>query len=483
MLILSFYYYKKITAATDYLGGARKMRAAAGIISVQVSAAAVPLFIFLPEAAEKNNGLLSGIIISCAVITGIAASYMLMSERLRVYTEISNDSRTLPSYLSSRFSDASGGLRAFSAAIITVFMLLLAAYAMSSAAELAAKCFKSNSISVLLIIGMATAVYLYLGGIPSSVRSDSYRSLLIFASLLAVLIYTLLSFFGDRTDSAFSALNDLPETIKGQSVTFTEIISYAGIALGFFGMPTVIKKYIITKERKPPKRIVLLPVLWCAVCACGLLLICFLAGKQTSLSEALTDYLENMREIREPEKQLFPDFLEAFTFVGYLSALIAVADSSLLAAASAFSNDIYAVSINSGCDAKHLLKINRLTVIAATVAAFLLAAGNNRVSVMEPALIWAVMGASFGPVLLFSLYCRRLTVSGAVCSVASGLLGVLIWKFIFSSFGGLFAVYELIPAFLFSTAVLYAVSYADRQKPSARVLNEYGRMHEIMKMR
>ena len=179
---------------------------------------------------------------------------------------------------------------------------------------------------------------------------------------------------------------------------------------------------------------------------------------------------------------IFNAVIDSLLFVSLLILLMAITDGAILAAAATFSADIFNTSLTHETDEKKRLISNKITVVITGFAAFLLALGEETLSIMEPDFIWATMGACFGPVILFSLYCRRLTSRGAVASMTTGLLVVLIWKFILSSLGGIFSLYELIPGFLLSTVVLYTVSYLDRQKPTPQMLNEFGRMREMVKM-
>ena len=55
---------------------------------------------------------------------------------------------------------------------------------------------------------------------------------------------------------------------------------------------------------------------------------------------------------------------------------------------------------------------------------------------------WAGLGASFGPVILASLYWRGMRRAGAIAGVLAGGVTVIVWKRLE---GGLFDLYEIVP--------------------------------------
>lgn len=478
MLLQAFVWYKKTTTAKVYISSDRKTSISAAVVSAQMTATAVPLFLILPQAAVSDGGLIKGIIIGISVVAGTVATYLLTAERLRIYSEITGDSRTVPSYISARFKDSTGWLRAFSASLTTVFMILLAAYTISSAADIVSTTFGVSKASSALMVTVGSVVFLYLGGISASIFADRLRSLIVFGTVIAVFGFILIEFIVGENDH--SSVRLIPEMLRSQSVTAENVFSCIGIALGCLGFPSVIKRFLLIKERKPAKRHCLQSIVWCMVCSAGVLFIIYIALSEPSVTTFMQDFLGSLEG--EGHVLIFNAVIDSLLFVSMLLVLMAITDGAILSATATFSADIFNASLTHETDEKKRLFANKITVVVIGFAAFLLALGEETMPIMEPDFIWATMGSCFGPVILFSLYCRRLTSRGAVASMTSGLLVVLIWKFILSSLGGIFGLYEIIPGFAISTVVLYVVSYLDRQKPTPRMLNEFGRMRELVKM-
>ena len=478
MLLQAFVWYKKTTTAKVYISSDRKTSTSAAVVSAQMTATTIPLFLIMPQVVMSEGGLIKGIIISVFVIAGTVAAYLLMAERLRIYSEITGDCRTVPSYISSRFKDSTGWLRAFSASLTTVFMVLLASYTISTAANITSMTFGLSKVSASLLVSVGSVFFLYLGGISASIFADRLRSLVVLGTVIAVFGFILVELIVGNNDH--SSVRMIPDMIRSQSISAESICSCIGIALGCFGFPSVIKRFLLIKERKPSKRFCVPTLIWSVICSAGVLLISYMVLSEPSVTAFMQEFLGSLENGQSVV--IFNAVIDSLLFVSLLILLMAITDGAILAAAATFSADIFNTSLTHETDEKKRLISNKITVVITGFAAFLLALGEETLSIMEPDFIWATMGACFGPVILFSLYCRRLTSRGAVASMTTGLLVVLIWKFILSSLGGIFSLYELIPGFLLSTVVLYTVSYIDRQKPTPQMLNEFGRMREMVKM-
>lgn len=478
LFLQSFFWSKRISTSKFYISSDRKTPTGTSMISSIMTTCTIPMFLILPTVATTEGGLTKSIIIGLSIIIGSTITYLLIGERLRIYSEITGDSQTVPSYISSRFKDTTGWLRAFAASLITVFMILLAAHTLSTAASITAITFGMSKTSTSVLICGGSLLCLYLGGMSSSTAADRIRSIIIFGTVLAVFIFLLFELIVGDNDH--SSVKFIPKVLSSETISVETVFSCLGMSLGCIGFPTAIKRILMIKERKPAKRFCISPLIWCTVTTAGIFLISFIAITNPAPTTFITEILVGL-ENGHPNI-IFNAVIDSLVFVSFLLAIMSITEGSILAAAATFSSDIFNTSITHETDEKKKLIANKVTVLSVGFTAFLLALGNNAMPIMEPSFIWATMGSCFGPVILFSLYCRRLTTKGAVASMTAGLLTVLIWKFILSSIGGIFSVYEILPGFIVSTIVLYLVSYIDRQKPSDRMLNEFGRMCEIVKM-
>ena len=116
--------------------------------------------------------------------------------------------------------------------------------------------------------------------------------------------------------------------------------------------------------------------------------------------------------------------------------------------------------------------VARASVILIAVIAVFLANNPNSSVFRVVSFAWAGFGAAFGPVMLFSLFWKRTTKWGALAGMISGGAMVFIWKFVIAKIGGVFAIYELLPAFIIASVFIVIVSLIDK-KPSLEIVNEF----------
>lgn len=157
---------------------------------------------------------------------------------------------------------------------------------------------------------------------------------------------------------------------------------------------------------------------------------------------------------------------------GILACTMSTSDSQLLAAASSFSENILGDVFHAQMSEKKKVTLARLTVVVIAVIGVFLARDPNGSVFKIVSFAWAGFGAAFGPLMLLSLYWRRTTKAGAIAGMISGGAMVFIWKYGVARLGGAFQVYELLPAFLVSLAVILVVSLLTPE-PEAAVLEEF----------
>jgi len=118
----------------------------------------------------------------------------------------------------------------------------------------------------------------------------------------------------------------------------------------------------------------------------------------------------------------------------------------------------------------------RATVVGVAAVAIILAWNPNSSVFRVVSFAWAGFGAAFGPTMLLALFWRRSNRKGALAGMIAGGLMIFIWKFGISRLGGVFAIYELLPAFLIGLAVNVIVSLMTKE-PSMVVTKIYDEVH------
>ncbi|MFA6733785.1 MAG: sodium:proline symporter, partial [Sphaerochaetaceae bacterium] len=112
---------------------------------------------------------------------------------------------------------------------------------------------------------------------------------------------------------------------------------------------------------------------------------------------------------------------------------------------------------------KEVLMVSRISVIAITLIAIFLAMDQNSSVFRIVSYAWAGFGATFGPAILASVFWKKATRKGCIAAMISGGVTVIVWK---QLHGGLFDLYELLPAFIIATLFLVVFSLLDKSDNS-----------------
>ena len=143
---------------------------------------------------------------------------------------------------------------------------------------------------------------------------------------------------------------------------------------------------------------------------------------------------------------------------GILAATISSSDSYLLIAASAFAKNIYQGIYKKDATDKQVMTVTRITLLAIALIGIFIAMDEQSVIFKVVSFAWAGFGATFGPIMLFSLFWKRTNRAGAIAGMVGGAAMVFLWKLVISKLGGAFAIYELLPALIFSSICIVVAS-------------------------
>ena len=157
---------------------------------------------------------------------------------------------------------------------------------------------------------------------------------------------------------------------------------------------------------------------------------------------------------------------------GILASTMSTASSQLLAAASSVSQDIVQETLHIRLTDKQSMVLARLTVVLISILGIIIARNPDSSVFQIVSFAWAGFGASFGPLIICALYWKRTTWQGGLAGMIVGGAMVFIWKYLIAPMGGVFAVYELLPAFLLSLVAIVIVSLATKA-PDETILKEF----------
>ncbi|MBJ8028794.1 sodium/proline symporter PutP [Bacillus cereus group sp. N21] len=464
MLVIGYFAYKQTSNLTDYMLGGRTLGPAVTALSAGAADMSGWLLMGLPGAMFSVG--LSSSWIAIGLTLGAYANWIYVAPRLRTYSEIANNSITIPEFLEHRFHDASHMLRLVSGLVIMIFFTFYVASGFVSGAVLFENSFGLNYHVGLLIVGSVVVAYTLFGGFLAVSWTDFVQGIIMVVALILVPIVTIMNVngLGPAFDTIKSIDPALLDIFKGTSVL--GIISLFAWGLGYAGQPHIIVRFMAissVKEIKSARRIGMSWMIFSVVGAMftGLIGIAYYSKAGLKLSDPETIFVE-LGNI------LFHPLITGFLLAAILAAIMSTISSQLLVTSSAVTEDIYRTFFKRSASDRELVFVGRMAVLVIALIGCGLAFKQNDTILALVGYAWAGFGSSFGPVVLLSLYWKRMTKWGALAGMIAGAATVITWtqfKFL-KDF-----LYEMIPGFTASLLAIIIISLLT--KPSKEVEKQF----------
>lgn len=478
MMAIGLVCYRKTKNSEDYFLGGRSLNGWVAALSAQASDMSGWLLMGLPGAIYALGT--GQIWIAVGLAIGTILNWIFVASRLRRYTIRAGNALTMPEFFENRFHDHSKVLRVASSLFIMIFFLVYTASGFSAGAKLFSAVFGIDYIWALVIGVFVILVYTFLGGFLAVCWTDFVQGLMMLVSLMIVPLFAVTLIGGP--DKTIEVLNGLgtnylnPMYSGGEPVGFIGIISQLAWALGYFGMPHILVRFMAIRDEREVRKSRKVAIVWVVL---SLSIACFLGiiGRAFFVDAPISNS-ENV--FIEMIGKIFTDyfgipFVGGLLLCGILAAIMSTADSQLLVTASSISEDVYKGVIFKKASEKSMLLVSRITVLVVSVIAFIIALDPNSSVMGLVSNAWAGFGATFGPVVLLGLFWRRANRAGAACGMICGGLTVIVWDYI--SFGsttlaGYTGLYSLVPGFLVGIVLMILVSLLTKA-PSAEILQEF----------
>lgn len=484
MLGVGIYFYKKSKSQTDYFLGGRNLNPWVTSMSAQASDMSGWLLMGLPGTAfllTKDNGMAEAFWTALGLAVGTYLNWLLLAKRLRKYSEYTNNSITIPTYLENRFKDKTHIIKMISAVFIVIFFLIYTAAQFSAGAKLFNAVFGLDYMWALLIGAVVIVSYTFLGGFLAVCWTDLIQGILMFFAIITLPIIAVIKIGGGaETFDLAASIAKVPEgfgltewTGIG-SLGLMGILSIAAWGLGYFGQPHILSRFMgikHSKDIKPARRIAIVWVV-CSLSAAVLLGVIGRAYISTVVSPEMIGDLDAEKIFIYMVQHLLKGpglaIIAGLLLTAVLAAIMSTADSQLLVTSSAISEDI-CKNIFKGLKDKQMTWISRFSVLVVAILAVAIASDPNSSVFDLVSYAWAGFGAAFGPAILMSLYWKRMNWQGAIAGILSGGIVVILWRTFVISYINL---YELLPAFIISAVMIFVVSLMTRE-PVAEVKKEF----------
>ena len=420
---------------------------------------------------------------------GTYLNWLIVSKRLRRYSIQANNSITLPEFFSNRFREKNKVIMFLAAMFILVFFTVYAASCFVTCGKLFSTLFGMPYVTMLIVGAIFVLLYTLLGGFLAESASDFMQAIVMIVALTVIVIIStvkaggigqvlenareipgFLEFFGLATPTVEGGqqLVEAGKPVFGNASEygFLTICSMMAWGLGYFGMPQVLLRFMAIRKEKELKSSRRIAMVW-VVISLAVAVFIGIVGRQLFPVEHLTKASAEGIFITLSTSYL-PPIVAGFVMAGILAATISSSDSYLLIAASALAKNIFQGMFKKNATEKQVMWTTRITLLVLTLIGVLIALDENSVIFQIVSFAWAGFGATFGPLVLFSLFWKRTNRAGAIAGMVSGAGMVFLWKLVISGFGGVFAIYELLPAFIFSSICIVVVSLLTK-KPSAEI--------------
>jgi sodium/proline symporter len=438
-------------------------------------------------------GLSDAIWTAIGLLAGTYLNWLFVAKRLRGYSIIAGNSITIPDYFSNRFKEKKKVVMTIAALFILIFFTVYAASCFVTAGKLFSTLFGLKYQYMMIAGAVFVILYTFVGGFLAESASDFMQGIIMFFALISVLIAGIsaaggisavvdnvkqIPGFFDFFGIAQPALVDGVQQVESGKPLFGDaanyglltIISTLSWGLGYFGMPQVLLKFMAIRKSSELTLSRRIATIWCAISLTAAVAIGII-GRAVFPDALLTQSAAESIFILMSTNFFFPLFA-GVVMSGILAATISSSDSYLLIAASAFSKNIYQGIMKKEATDKAILYASRVTLIVIAIFAMIIALDENSVIFRVVSFAWAGFGATFGPIMLFSLFWKRVTRSGAIAGMLAGGGMVFIWKLILKPMGGVFGIYELFPAFVVSCVAIVIVSLLSKE-PSQDIQDEF----------
>ena len=483
-------YAKRANKSSEaYFLGGRSLGPWVTAMSAEASDMSGWLLMGLPGVAYWC-GLADAAWTAIGLAIGTYINWLIVSKRLRRYSIQAGNAITLPEFFSNRFRENKKVIMMISAAFILIFFTVYASSCFVTCGKLFSELFGTSYVNMMILGAVFVLLYTLLGGFLAESASDFMQAIVMIVALTVIVtigtvkaggigdvianakeIPGFLEFFGLASPTVNEAGTQLVEGTKplfGDAAPYglLTICSMLAWGLGYFGMPQVLLRFMAIRKEKELKMSRRIAMVWVLI-SLGVAVFIGIVGRQLFPTAHLTKASAENIFITLATSYL-PPIIAGFVMAGILAATISSSDSYLLIAASAFAKNVFQGVCKKDATDKQVMWVTRITLLVLALIGIVIALDENSVIFSIVSFAWAGFGATFGPLVLFSLFWKRTNRAGAIAGMVGGAAMVFLWKLVISKLGGIFAIYELLPAFIFSCICILVVSLLTK-KPSAEI--------------
>lgn len=483
MVLIGLFYSRKNKSTDDFYLGGRKLGPLVTAMSAEASDMSSWLLMGLPGVALVA-GLAEATWTALGLGIGTWINWLIVAKRIRMYSQ-KIDAVTIPEFFSKRFGDDKNILSLIAGLVIIVFFVPYTASGFNACGTLFSSLFGVDYFTAMVISAVVIVAYTTLGGFLAASTTDLIQSIVMTIALVVVVVFGIN--YAGGWDNVVVNANSMPgflelfntydpATQASKPYNALTVASTLAWGLGYFGMPHILLRFMAINDKNKLKTSRRIATIWVFISMAIAILIGVIGSAAVANGSIALDAANSQRIIIEISKLIsqnsaFLAIVAGVIIAGILAATMSTSDSQLLTAASAVSQNIFQEFFHKKLSQKASMIVARCAVIVIAIVGVIWAKDEG--SVFEiVSFAWAGFGASFGPVVLFALFWKRTTKWGALAGMVVGGSMIFIWKYLIAPLGGLFAIYELLPAFILASIVIVVVSLLTK-KPSKEIEDDF----------
>ena len=499
---IGVYFYKRAQKNSEnYFIGGRSLGPWVAAMSAEASDMSGWLLMGLPGVAYWC-GLADAFWTAIGLAIGTYVNWLIVAKRLRNYSQIAGNSITVPDFFSNRFKEKKKLILGIASVFILIFFTVYASSCFVTVGKLFNTLFGFDYHLTLIIGAIFVVAYTLIGGFLAESVSDFMQAVVMILALVTMIVVGVVNaggfanvFENAKGIAGFLSLGEIATPITDangvqQSVGstplfgeagnygFLKILSMLAWGLGYFGVPQVLLRFMAIRKSSEIQRSRIIATVWCVISLAAAVMIGIIGRTLLPVDEALNTASKAESILIVMSTEYLPLIIAGLIMAGILAATISSSDSYLLIASSSVSVNIFQgiIKKDKKVDDKQVMWLSRIVLVVIAIIGIIIAWKEDSVIFTLVSFAWAGFGATFGPIMLFSLFWKRTTRAGAVAGMVTGGVAVFIWKLVLNNFLSatipFFGLYELLPAFILSSIAIVVASLLTKA-PGQDILDEF----------
>ena len=484
LLIMGATFAKENHTVGDYYLGGRKLGPFVTAMSAEASDMSSWLLMGLPGVAYAT-GVCDVFWTALGLGVGTYVNWLLVAKRLRKYSE-KNNSVTIPDFFENRFRDKSHTLMMISSLIIVVFFVPYVGSGFAACGKLFSSLFGLDYTIAMIASAAVIIGYTATGGFMAASVTDFIQSIIMTIALIAVVCFGLSTVDGIGTVSAYSnsldgyisltAMHDFETSSRVSYGGVITIISTMAWGLGYFGMPHILLRFMAIEDPEKIKLSRRISTVWVFI-AMGVAIFIGVMTRTMVHEGAIGELADSERAIviiaqTLAEHSFIASLLAGVILAGILACTMSTCDSQMLAASSSVSENILHETFGINLSEHMQMVMARVVLVIIAAIGVIIARDPNSSVFGIVSFAWAGFGAAFGPIMLLALFWKRANKYGAIAGMIGGGVMIFVWKFGIKPLGGIFGIYELLPAFIVALILCVVVSLLT-PAPEKEIVEEF----------